>query len=157
MTREKRWKRGIGNDSHYVYDGDGHLMATTIRAEDGTTIVNAVNTDAALRERVQELEEDHRRLGVLYQGTVQAHEQHLATLTTAHDRLTHEVQKWQQKFAYTDNTLCELQKALQQAVEALAERDAKIVMLYEEIGHKDSRIKAFQIAIDGTGKWGGGT
>ena len=55
MLTRALWIRGIGNDSHHVYDGQGHLVATTIRAEDGTVIVDAMNENAALRAEVEEL------------------------------------------------------------------------------------------------------
>lgn len=47
-----RAHRGIGNDCRSVYDQDGHLVATTIRAEDGTTIVKAVNENTTLRNQL---------------------------------------------------------------------------------------------------------
>lgn len=51
LTREK-WTRGIGNDACKIYDQDRHLVAETIRPEDGTKIVDTINACAALRQQL---------------------------------------------------------------------------------------------------------
>lgn len=42
-AEDKQWRRGIGNDCHDVYDGNGRKVCHVYNPADGTMIVDAIN------------------------------------------------------------------------------------------------------------------
>ena len=55
MSATSQWKRGIGNDSHKIWDERERLVATVESSRDGTTIVNRYNTFDQAREALRAL------------------------------------------------------------------------------------------------------
>ena len=56
------WKRGIGDDSRRIFDGNGRLVCTLVTSRDTSFLVDSVNETTRLRERMASLRERAERV-----------------------------------------------------------------------------------------------